>query len=67
MEGRRSVQKKKIFVLQNLCPYYKYLYGLAKEKKAEGLILDFWVFNGTIRMRELQDSRVINITHESDI
>ena len=63
----RSVQKKKKFVSQNLCPYYRYLYGLVKEKKVEGLIFDFWVFNGTIRMRELQDSRVINITHESDI
>ena len=60
-------RKRKIFVSQNLCPYYRYLYGLVKEKKAEGLIFYFWVFNGTIRMRELQDSRVINITHESDI
>ena len=60
-------RKRKIFVSQNLCPYYRYLYGLVKEKKAEGLIFDFWVFNRTIRMRELQDSRVINITHESDI
>ena len=60
-------RKRKIFVSQNLCPYYRYLYGLVKEKKAEGLIFYFWIFNGAIRMRELQDSRVINITHESDI
>ena len=60
-------RKRKIFVSQNLCPYYRYLYGLVKEKKAEGLIFYFWVFNGTIRMRELQDSRVINVRHESDI
>ena len=60
-------RKRKIFVSQNLCPYYRYLYGLVKEKKAEGLIFDFWVFNGTIRVREMQDSRVINITYESDI
>ena len=46
-----------MFISQNLCPYDRYLYGLVKEKKAEGLIFDFWVFNGTIRMRELQDSR----------
>ena len=65
-EGGRS-RKRKIFVSQYLCPYYRYLYGLVKEKKAEGLIFYFWVFNGIIRMRELQDSRVINITHESDI
>ena len=60
-------RKRKIFVSQNLCPYYRYLYGLVKEKKAEGLIFDFWVFNVTIRVREMQDSRVINITYESDI
>ena len=60
-------RKRKIFISQNLCPYYRHLYGLVKEKKAEGQIFDFWFFNGTIRMRELQDSCVINITHESDI
>ena len=54
--------KRKIFVSQDLYPYYRYLYGLAKEKKAEGLIFDCWVFNVTIRMRELQDYRV-NILH----
>ena len=64
-EGDLS-RKRKIFISQDLSPYYRYLYVLVKEKKAEGLIFDFWIFNGTIRMRELQDSRVINITHESD-
>ena len=65
-EGGLS-RKRNIFVSQNLCPYYRYLYGLVKEKKTEGLIVDFRVFNGTICMRELQDSCVINITHESNI
>ena len=60
-------RKRKNFVSQNLCSYYRYFYGLVKEKKADGLIFDFWVFNGTILMRELQDSCVINITQESDI
>ena len=60
-------RKRKIFVSQNLYSYQRYLYALIKEKKAEGLIFYFWVFNGTILMRELQDSCVINITQESDI
>ena len=60
-------RKRKIFVTQNLCLYYRYLYGLVKEKKTESLIFNFWVFDGTICMMELQDSCVINITHESDI
>ena len=33
----REGSLRKIFVSQNLCPYYRYLYGLVKEKKAEGV------------------------------
>ena len=40
-EGGLS-RKRKIFVSQNLCPYYRYLYGLVKETKAEGLIFYFF-------------------------
>ena len=45
--------------LYNLVKENKAEYNLVKEKKAEGLIFYFWVFNGTICMRELQDSCVI--------
>ena len=57
-------RKRETFISQNLFPCYRYLYGLVK---ADDFIFDFWVFNGTIHMRKLQDSRIINITHESDI
>ena len=50
---RGLFRKRKIFVLQNLYPYYRYLNGLVKEEKAVGLIFDFWVSNGTICMRQL--------------
>ena len=39
-EGGLS-RKRKIFVSQNLCLYYRHLYSLVKEKKAEGLIFYF--------------------------
>ena len=61
------VSKKRLFISQNFCPCYKYLYGLVTEKKPEGIIYDFWVFNGIIRIRQLQDLPVVGITHESDI
>lgn len=48
-------------------PILQHLYGLVKEKKTEELASDFWVFNGTICMRDLHNSQVIDITHESDI
>ena len=35
-------EKENNFISQNLCPYYRYLYGLVKEKKAEGLIFYFF-------------------------
>ena len=71
-EGGLS-KKREIFVSQNFCPYYRYLFGLVKEKKADFLFSSFYlifyfcVFNRTICIRELPDSHVINITHESDI
>ena len=64
---RGQSRKRKLFVSQSLCPYYRYLHNLVKEKKVEGLIFHFWVYKGTISMRQLQDSHVIHITHKSDI
>lgn len=58
-----SRKRKKLI----LCLYYKRLYCLVKVKKTEGLVSNLWVFNGTIHMREIHNSRVIDITHESDI
>ena len=49
MEGGLP-RKRKMFISQNLCLYYRYLYSLVKKKKAEALIFYFWIFNGTIRM-----------------
>ena len=49
-------KREKMFTSQSLCSYYRYLCGLVKQKKTEGPISDFWVFNGTVRMKELYDS-----------
>ena len=54
---RKSYQKKESLHLLESLPILWDLYGLVKEKKSEGLIFNFWIFNGIIRMRELQDSR----------
>ena len=48
--------KRKIFINQSLCPYYRKLYGIVKNLNNEGLIDSFWIASGTI----------ISITHESD-
>ena len=36
-------KRKKLFISQNLSPFYRYLYGLVEEKETEGLITDLWV------------------------
>ena len=59
--------KRKIFINQRLCPYYRKLYGMMKDLNNEGLIDCFWITNGTIKIRESSQSKPISITHESDL
>ena len=59
--------KRKTFINQSLCPYYRKLYGLVKDLNNGGLINSFWIVNGTIKIRESSQSRPISITHESDL
>ena len=61
--------RRKIFINQSLCPYYRKLYGIMKYKDLnnEGLIDSFWIKNGTIKIRESSQSKSISITHESDL
>ena len=56
-----------IFINQSLCPYYRYLYGLVKDRKNEGIIDDFKIVNGIIKVRETGSSKYISILHESDL
>ena len=59
--------KRKIFINQSLCPYYRKLSGMAKDLNNEGLIEFFWIANGTIKIKESSRSKPISITHESDL
>ena len=59
--------KRKIFINQSLCPYYRKLYGLVKDLNNEGLINSFWIAIGTIKFRKSSRSKPISITHESGL
>ena len=59
--------KRKIFINQSLCPYYRKLYSMMKDFNNEGLIDYFWITNGTIKIRKSSQSKPISITHESDL
>ena len=59
--------KRKIFINQSLCPYYRKLYGMVKDLNNEGLIDSFWIVNGTIKIRESSRSKPIPTTHQTDL
>ena len=40
---------------------------MVEDLNNEGLIDSFWIENGTIKIRELSESKAISITHESDL
>ena len=59
--------KRKIFINQSLCPYYRKLYVMAKDLNNQGFINSFWIANRTIKIREPSQSKPISITHENDL
>ena len=62
-----SNNRKKTFISQNLSPYYRKLYSMVKDLNNKGLIDPFWIANETIKIRESSQSKLISITHESDL
>ena len=66
-DNTNNTNKRKIFIDQSLCPYYRKLYGMLKDLNNEDLIDSFWIANGTIKIRESGQSKLISITRESDL
>ena len=44
-----------------------FIYGLVKDRKNEGIIDDFKIVNGIIKVRETRSSKYMSIVHESDL
>ena len=56
----------KIYINQNLCPYYKKLWSKCSTSWDAKWILSFWVSNGSIRVK-LMNKNVSIITHDCDL
>ena len=56
----------KVFINENLCGYYKLLWSKCKKLFLEKKIASFWVTNGTVKIKLLND-QVCSITHEVDL
>ena len=56
----------KLFINESLCGYYKLLWSKCKTLFLEKKIASFWVTNGTVKLKFLND-RIHSITHEVDL
>ena len=56
----------KVFINESLCGYYKLLWSKCKKLFLEKKIASFWVTNGTVKIKLLND-QVRSITHEVDL
>ena len=59
-------EKCKVFVNQSLCPYYKLLWPKSKKLHSIGKIHNFFISNGTIKIKRNEGSSSLAITHDSD-
>ena len=49
--------KKKLYINESLCPYYRYLHGVCKSLWIERKIFGFWVSNGKLLYREREHGK----------
>ena len=56
----------KVFINENLCGYYKLLWSKCKKLFLEKNIASFWVTNGAVKIKLLND-QVRSITHKVDL
>ena len=56
-----------VYINDSLCTYYKMLWRKCKSLRMNKLIHSFWVTNGSIRLRTVENGRTNVITHLSDL
>ena len=57
----------KIFINASLCAYYSGIWNKCKKLKGMGKLYVFFVSNGTIRVKILENDRVKPITHAANL
>ena len=56
----------KVYINNNLCSYYRFLWGKVKSLYNHEAIDSFWVFNGIINIR-FNDDEIMKVTHLNDL
>ena len=57
----------KIFLNDNLCPYYRGIYGKCKSLHRNKKSFAFWSLNGIVRIKIKENSEIKSITHDFDL
>lgn len=62
-----GLDPRKIYLNNNLCPYYRMLWGECKSLYKDGKISSFWIYNGTVRIKKGENSAAEKILHYDDL
>ena len=55
-----------VYINDSLCTYYKMLWGKCRKHLLNKYIYSFWVTNGTIKLKTVENGRVYAITCRND-
>ena len=56
-----------VYINDSLCTYYKMLWGKCRKLLLNKYFYSFWVTNGTIKLKTVENGRVYAITHRNDL
>ena len=56
-----------VYINDSLCTYYKMLWGKCRKLLLNKYIHSFWVTNGTIKLKTVENGRVYAVTHRNDL
>ena len=62
-----DMYKKKVYINESLCAYYRFLHGKCKGLWNAGRIFKFWVSNGSVRYRLQQHGDFTIVRHLEDL
>ena len=56
-----------VYISDSLCTYYKILWGKFSKLLLNKYIHSFWVTNGTIKLKTIENRQVFAVTHRNDL
>ena len=66
-EKANELGYENLFIHENLCTEYKYIYEVAASLKKDKHIYSFWSFNGIVHLKLGENDRPKKLFHISDI